>query len=1147
MPRCSHIEPLIQLLETGGQDCIIVSSDSGRIVVLEYDPIQNSFVKLQQETYGRSGSRRIVPGQYLAVDPKGRAVMIGAVEKSKLVYILNRDAAANLTISSPLEAHKARSVIHSIIGMDVGFENPCFAVLEIDYTESDQDWEGEAFENAEKLLVYYELDLGLNHVVRKWSDPVDPRANMLVQVPGGQSSATNAFDGPSGVLVCCEDFIVYKHVGVPEHKIPIPKRNDGINDGKSVIIVCGVMHKMRTEEGDLFKVTIDHQDEEVQAVKIKYFDTIPVASSMCILKSGFLFAAAETGNHYLYQFEKLGDDPTEPEWSSLEYDSTASFTPRPLTNLLLTDEIVSLSPLTDAKILNLMGTDTPQVITASGGGRSGRSKLGILRQGMETEEVVEKQTLRLEPEKVWTTRFNADALILNKVLDPYDNFVFFSSLTDTLLLSISDSIEEVSESETPFLLRSRTIHVQQIGTSSILQVLPSGLRHVFSDENVVEWNCPSHQSIVCAASNNKQVVLALTGGELVYFEVQDGTLFEFEKRKILEAGIVDMSLPDVPEGRLRVEYLAVGCEDQTIRLLSLDLDPDKALETVSLQALTAMPSSICMAELFDPSIDKNHPSLFVNIGLTNGVFLRTVLDTITGQLTDTRTRFLGSKAVKLIRVKVGGENAVLALSTRSWLLYPYSGKLNLTPLIYDVLDHAAGFTAEVCPEGFIAVAGNSLRMFTLPKLGTTVQQSFHPLTYTPRQLLPDTSKNLLYIAESDHRCVSEELAKKKGIDNLEAHLASIGLDAYGPLRADEGEWASCIRILDPLKEPGESTLEKIILDNNEAAFSLALVDFANRPGEHFLVVGTGSDAHLAPRACRSGYLRTYKVLEDGRKLELLHSTETDDIPTAIIPLEGRLLAGVGKALRIYDMGKKKLLRKAENKSFATNIKTLESIGNRIIIGDMQESILYGAYKAPENRLIVFADDTSPRWITASTLVDYDTVAGGDKFGNIFISRISRQTSNQVDEDPTGAGILHEKSLFMGAPHKSQLLAHFHIGDIVTSLQKTSLVAGGREVIVYTGLMGSVGMLVPFATKTDIDFFSTLEMHLRTETPSLVGRDHLAYRGSYVPVKGVVDGDLCDEFALLPMNKQAQIAGELDRTVSEVLKKLELIKSASGWS
>ena len=42
-------------------------------------------------------------------------------------------------------------------------------------------------------------------------------------------------------------------------------------------------------------------------------------------------------------------------------------------------------------------------------------------------------------------------------------------------------------------------------------------------------------------------------------------------------------------------------------------------------------------------------------------------------------------------------------------------------------------------------------------------------------------------------------------------------------------------------------------------------------------------------------------------------TEADDAPLALIAFQGRLVAGVGKALRIYDMGKKKLLRKAENK------------------------------------------------------------------------------------------------------------------------------------------------------------------------------------------------------------------------------------------
>lgn len=65
-------------------DFLIVGSDSGKIVVLEFDTKTNLWKKLHEETYGKSGSRRIVPGQHLAVDPKGRSVMIAAIEKSKL-------------------------------------------------------------------------------------------------------------------------------------------------------------------------------------------------------------------------------------------------------------------------------------------------------------------------------------------------------------------------------------------------------------------------------------------------------------------------------------------------------------------------------------------------------------------------------------------------------------------------------------------------------------------------------------------------------------------------------------------------------------------------------------------------------------------------------------------------------------------------------------------------------------------------------------------------------------------------------------------------------------------------------------------------------------------------------------------------------
>jgi splicing factor 3B subunit 3 len=79
------------------------------------------------------------------------------------VYILNRDASANLTISSPLEAHKNAAIIHHIVGLDVGFENPMFAALEVDYADADQDPTGQAAKNAEKVCrLFIWRDVGAN-------------------------------------------------------------------------------------------------------------------------------------------------------------------------------------------------------------------------------------------------------------------------------------------------------------------------------------------------------------------------------------------------------------------------------------------------------------------------------------------------------------------------------------------------------------------------------------------------------------------------------------------------------------------------------------------------------------------------------------------------------------------------------------------------------------------------------------------------------------------------------------------------------------------------------------------------------------------------------------------------------------------------
>ena len=71
------------------------------------------------------------------------------------------------------------------------------------------------------------------------------------------------------------------------------------------------------------------------------------------------------------------------------------------------------------------------------------------------------------------------------------------------------------------------------------------------------------------------------------------------------------------------------------------------LQPLSMQALPTTPESLCMVEMGQGAPEGtvgvaadpvSIGGLFLNIGLQNGVLLRTAVDNVTGDLSDTRTR-----------------------------------------------------------------------------------------------------------------------------------------------------------------------------------------------------------------------------------------------------------------------------------------------------------------------------------------------------------------------------------------------------------------------------------------------------------------------------------------------------------------------------
>eukprot|EP00948_MAST-09A_sp_MAST-9A-sp1_P002971 g2971.t1 len=1453
-------------------DYLVVTSDSGYIVILKCTPHAHDlqrFVVVHSECFGKTGCRRIVPGQYLTADPNGRAIMIGSIEKAKLCYVMNRDASARLTISSPLVAHKNHLICHDLVGVDVGFENPVFAALEINYEDADEDATGHAAASETKQLTYYELDLGLNHVVRRWTSQTERSANLLIALPASVTAQdiTGQFDptavqGPGGVLVCSEDFISWRNEDYGEKaiRVPIPRRADlPVTRGTLIVAGCVLKRKqlkggffvlLQSEYGDLYKVTVEINPKAVVSttangtsgnmvseppvfLSIQYFDTIAPSMALSIAPNGFLLAGHESGNPGLYVIVSVGtdNDPHRPlvnahmrknmvtinnphnsqeiqvnlddvntythaairqALRNSRYGVIPTFSPQPLTNISQSESLQGLGPLLGVfRVGNVMkshkdttsdtvsGSKTQTNVNLNAnlqlccfGGHGSRSFVHILRRGLTCSEMA-NSPLPGVPTGVWTVPhqvFDSEpSKAINDGRVPVSTcrtkYIIVSFKDKTLVLKVGESVDEVKNSG---LANDKpTLHVGRLGDSSLIQIHAEGIRQKpYSPESggesgnaqgeggTREWSTPKPAKITSCAMNSKQIVVALSDGRLISFELDSRNNLNEVERQDLGFVATSMAIGPIYNSReqIRAKYLAVADSKRNVRIFQCLTGTNGGQngvsgfrqggpaggsvsggwKQVSLQALPIRAESLCISSFkirnnmvsqsTSNVIPRFRRALLIHIGLINGVLLRAEIDSATGALRDTRTRFLGSKPVRLQTVTMvhheeeeeeeeedeeesksaesllgTPKTVVLAISSRTWIVHvtdPHNAAfLKCSPLAYGAsLEHATSFTSMECSGGIAATSGASLRIFNAEMIdgnggqglvgtGTTgaitrtqpllsarvfggkdapsgignvgetgMGKGALKLAYTPRKILvhPGFNGSLWISLEADHNSQpliggSPELQKQETVlegarkkseseanntamqteeddededEEEESESIAAAESRVGRLLPNgekAGSWASCIRLIDasralsiddadneeeeetktsgPLKFPESGvlrTVQRLELGANEACFSGCLVQFFDRGGEVFLVVGVVKKYLIHPNVKGSGtqptdensgeiaqassrkasarhsgcFLRVYRFL--GRNsLQFLHETACGDVPLSMCEFQGRLLVGVGRTLVLYEMGKKRLLRKCETRGFANYIRTLlpaENAGNShlgtgmVFLGDARESFSCLYYRRSDNCFVTLSEDMNVRSLTCGILVDPNTVVAGDRYGNVFALRVPKEAKNDVGVLPgsnntgitslwnDGAGSAGASSRNRRPGQYLQLVSHFHVGQVITSMEKTTLTPGGSECIVYSTITGAIGILYPFTNRDDIDFFSHFELFMRQEAASFVARDHLSYRSYYAPVKNVVDGDLCEQFSGLPLLTQMKVAEQLNRTPAEIVKKLDDLRN-----
>ena len=1165
-------------------DYLAVTTDSGYLVALELEHVGFSYkwIKLASIMIGKSGLRRTVPGHYLAVDPQGRCLMVAALERQKLVVPIRQDvieaddsqmiakAAAGedgeeefsektkrkLVFGSPMEANKA-AVIHDCVAVDTdGTGNPLFACIE---ATADAVVEGNTF----KQVAYYEYDVGLHTVIRSWSMPVSLSANKLIPLPGGNF--------PSGVVVCGESEVTWVHnrTGSMTLRQVIPRREDMKYESGELYVQCYAMVKSKdnffllaqSEVGDLYRVDMNWTTS--MSLSVRYFDTVPVASALVLLRRGQMFSFSESGKHHLYRILKDGftndsyikkqlQVPIQLPTGEIIERIQPLFKRHELTNLRLVDTLENISPLLQVDYIprgTAIGLDSKFVAVQ---GRAHLSAFSVIRQG--------RPMAFLE---IFTTDVSFDTMWPTTLSEPgeVDSHLVLTSGENTIVLRVeanSNGTHDINaESRHVLNTEIQSIAVTPLALNSgFAQIHTRGVRHMVNRETN-EWKHSIGRSITHAAVNCRQFVVAFAAGGISYFELNPSTRKPdaIGEELTVPSPVLSITMPPVSSPDELATFVGVAFEDRSFRFYSLGGSNN--------QRLVPLETVPCQLRITSTAFIVKGGLLIALIGLEDGSLVYVHFDRITGAKIGLSTVSCGSTAVQLV-VQPHLEDRCYAFCPATqqtpcclWYCGVQHGGFHYEPVVPSrpIPSNTRRIVGFASKNGHLlmAMAGSDLEVFRADRHDERFVATHTKLPMMARKHVLHPSATTAVVMATEHRGMT--IDAQKALSKLDADL--------GRCPEPRDTFVSSLQVVDLRKPQGELVGQPFILPQDITALCIAIGTFTDFGRDPVIVVGAAQAYKQNPVQHDGGVLIVYRfsLNSGGQPLEYVHMTPIlDDIPTSLHLFNGYLLVGhahKNHGLQLFGWGKKQLLKKAKLATFESSIVHLTSNGPHIAVGDAASSVFFVRYQERKDKsragsfpgqLIPVADDVTPRRMTTCCFTDSYTVAVGDKFGNICILRlppdVASNTSASVDEEgweeAVGPDCMH-------IPKVHQVNS-FHVGDVITSLSMIVLPSGGPttpkmpgNAIMYSTIQGAVGVLKPFRTDAEFIQMYNFQNIMRRELEPLLGCEHHFYRSRFYQTSKVIDGDYLEQF----YNLTAEERNILQKLVIKELNKANKVLQNRG--
>ena len=322
----------------------------------------------------------------------------------------------------------------------------------------------------------------------------------------------------------------------------------------------------------------------------------------------------------------------------------------------------------------------------------------------------------------------------------------------------------------------------------LVQVVPTGARLILCDNLQLMYEYKASRTVTVAVGSSEQVVLALSGGEIIYLEVDPAARTLVVKASAtLDQDIACLSLyaavgglspesdaamaveeeevQDPSQGQAKSIVLAVGMwTDNSVRLFAAQTLQELTRTQLGVET-QAQARDVVLVSLGEAAA----ATLYLMVGLGDGTLITFIVDFLDGlpKMTSRRKVVIGTHPISLTSFSNAGLPCVFASCDRPTVLSTRNGKLIFSVVNISEVTGMSPFHSEMFPECLALSSEVGLMIGTVDEI-----QKLHVQTYSlgesPRRIA-HCSQSGVYAGDSSY------LVCHMSHDSVHALLTNNGL------------------------------------------------------------------------------------------------------------------------------------------------------------------------------------------------------------------------------------------------------------------------------------------------------------------------------------------------------------------------------------